>query len=305
MGSKKNIPTLDVNTFNLNYSSLIEASAGTGKTYTISYLVVRLLLGSLNETSVKKEAKVINGGEPIDIENILVVTFTNAAAADLRARILEKIHSVRLCFEKIHKDTLKIEDINEDALRILSKSYLKDGADKNRVSAYIRLLKRAEHTIDEAAICTIHSFCNKALNQIYAFESGRAFNVNLLQDTDLYHDRSINSLQRELFYSQKDDSENFAFSKLLFETLNEESVSDIVKKYAVPVSSVKEIDDKKGYFGYTVNEKSLISFNEKIGVNTKDPKTKLSQIISWYEKKKDSQFVEVKFLVDELLDDYR
>ena len=54
MGSKKNIPTLDVNTFNLNYSSLIEASAGTGKTYTISYLVVRLLLGSLNETSVKK-----------------------------------------------------------------------------------------------------------------------------------------------------------------------------------------------------------------------------------------------------------
>lgn len=305
MDSKKSITTLDVNNFNLNYSSLIEASAGTGKTYTISYLVVRLLLGSLNKPTEEKNQKVINGGEPVDIENILVVTFTNAAAADLRARILEKIHSVRLCFEKIHKDILKISDINEDALRVLSENYLNDGSDKKLVSAYIRLLKRAERTIDEAAICTIHSFCNKALNQIYAFESGRAFNVNLLQDTDLYQERAINSLQRELFYSQKDDSENFAFSKLLFETLNEESVSDIVKKYAVPVSSVKEIDDKKGYFGYTVNEKSLISFNEKIGVNTKDPKTKLSQILSWYEKKKDSQFVEVKFLVDELLDDYR
>ncbi|MCI6938563.1 MAG: UvrD-helicase domain-containing protein [Succinatimonas hippei] len=305
MGSKKNIPTLDVNTFNLNYSSLIEASAGTGKTYTISYLVVRLLLGSLNETSVKKEAKVINGGEPIDIENILVVTFTNAAAADLRARILEKIHSVRLCFEKIHKDILKIEDINEDALRILSKSYLKDGADKNRVSAYIRLLKRAEHTIDEAAICTIHSFCNKALNQIYAFESGRAFNVNLLQDTDLYHDRSINSLQRELFYSEKEDSEHYAFSKLLLETLREKSVADIVKEYSIPVNSVKEIDDKDGYFGYEINQKSLISYNEKIGVNTKDPKSKIAQILSWYEKKKDSVFLEAKILVDCLLDEYR
>ena len=112
MDSKKSITTLDVNNFNLNYSSLIEASAGTGKTYTISYLVVRLLLGSLNKPTEEKNQKVINGGEPVDIENILVVTFTNAAAADLRARILEKIHSVRLCFEKIHKDILKISDIN-------------------------------------------------------------------------------------------------------------------------------------------------------------------------------------------------
>ena len=75
MDSKKSITTLDVNNFNLNYSSLIEASAGTGKTYTISYLVVRLLLGSLNKPTEEKNQKVINGGEPVDIENILVVTF--------------------------------------------------------------------------------------------------------------------------------------------------------------------------------------------------------------------------------------
>lgn len=303
--SKKNIPTLDVNTFNLNYSSLIEASAGTGKTYTISYLVVRLLLGSLNKNSVVKEEKVINGGEPVDIENILVVTFTNAAAADLRARILEKIHSVRLCFEKIHKDILKIEDIGEDALRTLSKNYLNDGSDKKLISAYIRILKRAERTIDEAAICTIHSFCNKALNQIYAFESGRAFNVNLIQDTALYHDRAINSLQRELFYSEKTEGEHYAFSKLLFRTLNEKSVADIVKAYSIHVGSVKEINDKDGYFGYGINQNSLISFKEKIGINTKDPKSKIAQILSWYEKKTESEYLELKVLVDELLDEYR
>lgn len=66
---------------------MIEASAGTGKTFTISNLVVRLLLEGL------KKGKGENA-TPLDIEDILVVTFTNAAASDLRARILEKyIHA--------------------------------------------------------------------------------------------------------------------------------------------------------------------------------------------------------------------
>ena len=80
---------LKVNTFDLNSTSLIEASAGTGKTYTISNLVIRLLLGQLNKE--QNSSLYINQGNPLSIENILIVTFTNAAASDLRARILEKI----------------------------------------------------------------------------------------------------------------------------------------------------------------------------------------------------------------------
>ena len=43
----------------------------------------------------------------------------------------------------------------------------------------IQILMRAERSINNAAICTIHSFCNTALTQIYALEAGEAFNTSL------------------------------------------------------------------------------------------------------------------------------
>jgi len=58
---------LDSLTFPLTGASLIEASAGTGKTYTIVNLYLRLLLG--------------HGCQPLNVEQILVVTFTHAATA--------------------------------------------------------------------------------------------------------------------------------------------------------------------------------------------------------------------------------
>ena len=109
---------LKIGTFNLGHSSLIEASAGTGKTYTITYLVLRLLLGSKgfdeNGAEVKKDYSYHTG--PLELKNILVVTFTNAATSDLRARIREKIVAARIAFEKVAKkgmeilDSLELED---------------------------------------------------------------------------------------------------------------------------------------------------------------------------------------------------
>lgn len=78
---------LKLSEFDLDKSSMIEASAGTGKTFTISNLVVRLLLEGIQRGNTK---------EPLDIENLLIVTFTNAAAADLRDRVLEKFMSAAL-----------------------------------------------------------------------------------------------------------------------------------------------------------------------------------------------------------------
>ncbi|MGR3178574.1 MAG: UvrD-helicase domain-containing protein, partial [Candidatus Anammoxibacter sp.] len=66
------IPIQNCNEIDLNKHALIEASAGTGKTYTIENLVVRMLL--------EKE---------VNLENILLVTFTEKAAGELKTRIRE------------------------------------------------------------------------------------------------------------------------------------------------------------------------------------------------------------------------
>ncbi|MEE4363226.1 MAG: UvrD-helicase domain-containing protein, partial [Desulfotignum sp.] len=67
---------LDPFALDLQKTTLIEASAGTGKTYTITTLVVRL----------------IAAGYPV--ESILVVTFTEAAAAELKLRIRMRLSRV-------------------------------------------------------------------------------------------------------------------------------------------------------------------------------------------------------------------
>ena len=69
--------------FPLSGRRLIEASAGTGKTYSITSLYIRLLLGHGNANS--------GFGRALKVNEILVVTFTNAATAELRGRIRERI----------------------------------------------------------------------------------------------------------------------------------------------------------------------------------------------------------------------
>lgn len=153
---------LKVNTFDLNSTSLIEASAGTGKTYTISNLVIRLLLGQLNKE--QNSSLYINQGNPLSIENILIVTFTNAAASDLRARILEKIHDTRILLETVGKGaSLASLDCDEN-LKELLENYLNSENQQELAKKYARLLNRAERNIDNAPISTIHSFCNRALD---------------------------------------------------------------------------------------------------------------------------------------------
>ena len=65
---------------------LIEASAGTGKTFTIAALYLRLLLGLGGESAYSRA---------ISVEELLVVTFTEAATEELRGRIRSNIHELR------------------------------------------------------------------------------------------------------------------------------------------------------------------------------------------------------------------
>src|SRR5262245_51962262 len=105
----------------------VEASAGTGKTFTITQLYVRLLLEA-----------------GLGVDEILVITYTKAATAELRGRIQEKLAAVRTALERGETDDPFCRGILERTV--------------DRVAA-ARTIVRAMHGFDEAAVFTIHGFC--------------------------------------------------------------------------------------------------------------------------------------------------
>jgi len=147
---------LDVLTFPLTGQSLIEASAGTGKTYTITHLYLRLLLG--------------HGCEPLSVEQILLVTFTNAATAELKQRIRDKIGQAWLDF------------YSGQANDPLNQQLIDQIEDKQQACERLAL---ASKQLDEAAIFTIHSFCQRMLLE-HAFESGIMYEQSLILDESEY-----------------------------------------------------------------------------------------------------------------------
>lgn len=240
---------LNLASFDLDKSSMIEASAGTGKTFTISNLVVRLLI-----EGIKKG----NSSEPLDIENILIVTFTNAAASDLRARVLQKIHECRISFDQIKNGGKTIEDLEDPFKDVAIHCFEKyshniiDGISidniKNVASVFSRLLTRAERNIDRASISTIHSFCNKALNQIYSFEAGRAFNVNLSQDISLEQKEAKLAVWRSLFYNDNGFDRDLLLNLLGFTDPEGDTLKNAVKA----IEKVRLIDPNECYYGFSV-----------------------------------------------------
>ncbi len=149
--------SLDPLTLPLNGERLIEASAGTGKTFTIGLLYLRLLLGLGGEHAWRR---------PLSVEEILVVTFTEAATAELRGRIRDNIHQLRLACVRgksqnpMHQQLIaQIPDLPQAASQLLA----------------------AERQMDEAAIFTIHGFCQRMLN-LNAFESGMLFEQELIEN---------------------------------------------------------------------------------------------------------------------------
>ena len=144
-------------TLPLRGERLIEASAGTGKTFTIGLLYLRLLLG-LGGTHAYSR--------PLSVEEILVVTFTEAATAELRGRIRANIHELRLaCIRGVSRNPMLMQLLSE----------------MPQPAEAASLLLAAERQMDEAAIFTIHGFCQRMLN-LNAFESGMLFEQQLIED---------------------------------------------------------------------------------------------------------------------------
>ena len=137
--------------------TFLEASAGTGKTWTITSLFVRLI------AELGMEAR-----------EVLVVTFTRAATAELRERVRQRL---REALAVVESGSAAGHEDDELVVHILAAA---DREDLGRPLVISRL-RRALEGFDEATISTIHGFCQRIL-QHHAFESGAPFEAELLAD---------------------------------------------------------------------------------------------------------------------------
>jgi len=129
--------------------TLLEASAGTGKTYGITNLVLRLV-----------------AEEGVPLRALLLVTFTRAATAELRERVRQRLSLGLAVVEgRAHED--------DPVLAALAASPSKDLLRKRLSDALV--------AFDECLISTLHGFCQRML-QDYAFEAGADFDLELVPD---------------------------------------------------------------------------------------------------------------------------
>lgn len=154
---------LDPLRLELRGSRLIEASAGTGKTWTIAMLYLRLILG--------------HGGQaPQPPSAILVLTFTEAAAQELRDRIRQRLAQAATLFAQLVDDAVPAPA--DPALLALCREF---SPTVWRTCA--RTLDLAAQAMDEAAISTIHAWCARVLKE-HAFVSGSLFDQQLETDQE-------------------------------------------------------------------------------------------------------------------------
>ena len=154
---------------------LIEASAGTGKTYSLIHIVLRLIVE-----------------EQIPIERLLVVTFTKDATAELRLRIRGILIKAAEAFAQATKN-----DPRYDATLLeLIEKWRAAG-----VSADV--FSRAIERLDDASVCTIHSFCQKMLEE-NKFSSSEGFDFEIGNSADLQTEVIEEFLREELTNASSD-----------------------------------------------------------------------------------------------------
>ncbi len=137
-----------ISSWNLQQHGLIEASAGTGKTYTIEQILLRLLTQY----------------DPPDLSQILILTFTDKAAGELREKIERRLHEA--------------------------------SKDENRSAKDRQHFKACLLRYDQASIFTLHSFCKKILKQ-FAFENQALFSFELVDDKTLYQQLLAEEMRKQ------------------------------------------------------------------------------------------------------------
>ena len=147
---------LDVTTMPLTGRHLIEASAGTGKTFNITRLYLRLLLE-----------------KQLTVQQILVMTFTNAATEEIRGRIAETLREAAILW-RAGAAQGQMPETADPVFRALYAEF--------NEPVHQSIIEAALLELDEAAVFTIHGFCNRILSEL-AFTSAAAMQLSLSTDT--------------------------------------------------------------------------------------------------------------------------
>jgi exodeoxyribonuclease V beta subunit len=172
----------------LTGANLLEASAGTGKTYTIAGLFIRLVLE-----------------ENIEVHRILVVTFTEAATEELKGRIRSRLAEALAAFEGDPADDPFLTGLVE-------KCGQKGDGSTVSTEDCVRRIREALQGFDEAAIFTIHGFCKRMLHEC-AFESGSLFDTELVTDQSSLIEEIVKDFWRIHFYDASPLFVDYVLSK--------------------------------------------------------------------------------------------
>ncbi|MSQ57943.1 MAG: exodeoxyribonuclease V subunit beta [Limnohabitans sp.] len=159
---------------------IIEASAGTGKTYMLTALYLRLVLGHQSSTAFDFQQSLLP-------PQILVLTFTEVATAQLRDRIRSRLHEAALAFSSAPQPT-------DEFLKKLRATFPSD-----MWPICQQKLTLASQWMDEAAVHTIHGWSMRMLRE-HAFDSKHLFEQKLVEDAQALELEAVTDYWRQWFY---------------------------------------------------------------------------------------------------------
>ncbi|MBU1571112.1 MAG: exodeoxyribonuclease V subunit beta [Proteobacteria bacterium] len=217
----RNVKEFDLINAPLHGTNLIEAGAGTGKTYTIESLFIRLIIEN-----------------NLTVDQILVVTFTKAATEELRDRIRNKLVKAKEAFTKGESSDRLIDS--------LCKKY-----DDHALAR--ELMNKALIDFNEASIFTIHGFCARILSE-NSFETGNLFDTELVTDqTDLIQDIA-EDFWRIYFYDAEPEFIKYSVKKLKGPGF----FSKLLSKQVSSCKNIIPIIEKPGFESLLYDYRNLI-----------------------------------------------
>ena len=271
---------LNIQDVNQGHIHLIEANAGTGKTYAIANLFLRYIL------------------DDYDIHSILVVTFTNAARDELRSRIRKRLTEALQMF-----NNNSVDDNEDEFFKSLLDRHPEGNA---RTDACLRI-ELALLSMNEASIYTIHGFCQQALTE-HAVSSNQSFDLEQVDNQpikkevirDWWRCRTYDLSLKEFQWFQKHGFEDIDALETVIDPLLGANAPDLYIPNDINIDSVDElIKESSKIMAGIINEWS--SDNEKIRSRLVDKlkyKLKNSKHVYREDKKLPNLFNSLDFLRD-------